>query len=181
MQARGLLLMLPETFLICASWCHWPYSILDMRAAGKVSVFCSFHKSISAPAELWRTSCQRKRLCHLYEPATLPGKRRTIFSLTFKQFCHVLPVALLRWKALKIVRIAERSPQSCEAIHLSHRSGSILGHHWECECKYILCASSIVWFVKHASLTLKNTPAHKEKALKADSAIMAFRPSSLSG
>jgi len=47
-----------------------------MRATGKVSVcFAHLKKSFSAPVELWRTSCQQKRHCHLYEPAALPGKR----------------------------------------------------------------------------------------------------------
>ncbi len=64
-----------ETFLICTSWCHWLYSVCNMRATGKVSVCLAHCKSrISAPVELWRTSCQRKRHCSFYEPTALPGK-----------------------------------------------------------------------------------------------------------
>lgn len=161
--------MLPETFLICALWCHRPYSILDMRAKGKVSAcFAHLKKKHFSSSGVMEDKLPTEEALSFVRASSSSRKKRTIFSLTFKQFCHVLPVALLRWNALKIVGIAERSPQSCEAIRLSHRSGSILGHHWEWECIYILCASSIVMFVKHALLTLKTILAHKEKALKPD-------------
>ncbi len=165
MQARELLLMLPETFLICNSWCHWPYSFCDMRATGKVSV-CLAHckNSISAPVELWRTSCQRKRHCCFYEPTALPGKGRSFLAWLSN---NVLPCTSCCSFEMKCIE----NSQDCWKITSELWSDTSLAQEWQYFRPplrvrvyiYILCAASIVCFVKHASLTLKTTLVHKEK------------------
>lgn len=132
---------------------------LHMRATGKVSV-CLAHckSSISAPVELWRTSCQRKRHCCFYEPTALPGKGGSFLAWLSN---NVLPCTSCCSFEMKCIE----NSQDCWKITSELWSDTSLAQEWQyfrpplrvrvyiyplCRQHCVLCETCITYSENHS-------------------------------